>query len=127
MYIDGKKVNKSDYTSYKGSTLSPEYMRKLSTGKHTVVFTYDYDLSASGSFTVARRKTVQVPAGNKGTIKGNVTLTSDKTVVKAGTSTITTAGSVATGDANSMADMFALIIGAASVCVMITKKRKAQR
>ncbi|MEG2687079.1 MAG: hypothetical protein RR954_08185, partial [Christensenellaceae bacterium] len=59
IYIDGKSVDKNNYTLETGSTilkLKSSYLDTLSTGKHTLKFQYRDNASAETDFIIATKE-----------------------------------------------------------------------
>ena len=66
--VDGKEVDEKYYTAKSGSTiitLKQSYLKKLSTGKHTITVLYN-DGETSGTFTVKSEATTPATGDNSG-------------------------------------------------------------
>lgn len=60
VYVDGKFVDKANYTSWEGSTyveLKPEFLKTLSKGNHDIEFNFLGDVTVKTTFTVGDPKT----------------------------------------------------------------------
>ena len=62
--VDGESLEETDYTAKPGSviiTLAPEYLDKLSPGKHTISASFNDGDDATAEFTIEKKKEEAVP------------------------------------------------------------------
>lgn len=125
IYIDGKKVDRSNYTSAEGSTyvtLTKAFMDTLAAGEHTVGFVYDYDIVASGSFTIAK---TQTDAGMKAAEE--VSKTEDtvvSTASEADNVVASISSAVPTGDDSNVGVLYAMMFAAGTAAAVLEEKRR---
>lgn len=109
--IDGKAVNKENYTAVSGSvkiSVKSGYLNTLSVGNHTFKALFD-DGSASTTFTVQAA--------------GTTTNTTTNRTTSTSTRTTTTSGTPATGDSSPIMLWIMMLIASAAVLGTITIKK----
>lgn len=124
-YMDGVKVDKSNYTLREGSTLltfASKYLDTLSVGKHNVTLEYTF-ASVDTELTILDRSSASGSEGNtavngaagNGTGSGNGSGTSGR------------AGAPKTGDAAPVLPWMVISVLAAGICMTIVSKKRCFR
>ena len=126
--VDGKDVDKANYTAESGSVivkLKPAYLETLSVGEHTITALFDDGNSASAKFTIAASESRS--SSGSGTSGDS---TSNRTGGEAGSTTTgktaagTTTTAAKTGDTGNMLLWFTILCASMLVFVNVINVRR---